>query len=162
MQATDVVEHLHAEGATPMAKANSEFYAGAPVILGNRWKEGSTYYVGARLDEESLVAFYRVLSSELGLPRLDLPMGVVRKSRLGSAGPVDLLFNYTKLEVGIDLGSETFHRISDGCEVAGLTILGAYETLLRGVTPTRSEHFTNANKHTHHHEHHAPPIPTQS
>ncbi len=134
MRASDIVEHLRAEGAVPLAKTGSEFYVGSPIILRNRWKEGAAYYVGARLDEESLVAFYRVLASECDLPRMDLPRGIVRKTRLGSAGPVDFLFNYTRQEVELDLGDESFHRTSDGKVVTGQTILGAYETLLRGVT----------------------------
>jgi beta-galactosidase len=162
MRATDVVERLHAEGATPMATADSEFYASAPIILRNRWKAGSTYYVGARLDEESLEAFYRVLSTELGLPRTDLPRGVVRKTRLGSRGSVDFLFNYTKFEVSMDLGSETFLRISDNLEVTGQTTLAPYETLLRGLTPTRPGSSVPTKNHSLHHENHAPPIPTQS
>lgn len=161
LRATDVVERLHAEGAVPMATADSEFYAGAPVILRNIWKKGSTYYLGARLDDESLVAFYHTISSELGLPRTDLPRGVVRKTRLGSAGPVDFLFNYTKSEVGLDLGRENFVRVSDGREVTGQTVLGAYETLLRGIAPKHPEQTIPPKNHSLHHEYHTPPIPTQ-
>jgi beta-galactosidase len=159
MRATDVIEHLHAEGAAPMAALDSDFYAGSPVILRNRWKAGSTYYVGARLDEESLVSFYRVLAAELALPCENLPQGVVRKIRPGSEGPVEFLFNYTKHEVVIDFGDERFRRISDGLEVTGETTLRPYETLLRVVASRRPKLSPPTTNYTLHHE---PQIPIQS
>ncbi len=161
MMATDVVEILHAEGATPMASTASEFYAGSPVILRHDRKKGSTHYLGARLDEESLAAFYRVLAAELGLPHTDLLRGVIRKTRLGAEGPVDFLFNYTRSEVHLDLGREKFLRVSDGRELTGPTVLGAYETLLRGATASSQEPHPSAKNHALHHEPHTPPIPTQ-
>ena len=162
MRASDVVEHLHAEGATAMASVGSEFYAGAPAVLRNLWKEGSAYYVGVRLDEESLTAFYRVLATELGLPRTDLPRGIVRKTRLGSSGPVDFLFNYNKTDVEIDLRDETFMQVSDGRQVTGRTTLKAYETLLRGVIPPRPHGSASTERHSLQHEHPTPPLATPS
>jgi len=162
MRATDVVEHLHAEGATPMASLDSDFYAGAPAILRHPWEKGSTYYVGARLDEESLLAFYRTLAAELALPTDELPRGVVRKIRPGSEGPVEFLFNYTRSEVFLDLGDQPFLRISDGRKVSGKSALRPYETLLRGAAagaPNLAHHLKNSTIHTAPHEH---PVASQS
>ena len=138
MLATDVVERLHAEGATALAETDSEFYAGSPVILRHRWQKGSTCYVGARLDEESLAGLYRRLAHDLGWPRVELPRGVVRKTRLGAEGPVEFLFNYTKSEVGIDLGKDPYVRVADGGQVAGPAVLRPYDALIRSVSTDRT------------------------
>ena len=140
MRATDIVEHLHAEGATPLAHLATDFYAGAPAILRHSWKNGATYYVGARLEEAGLVSFYRTVADDLDLPASDLPSGVVRKSRLAADGQIDFLFNYRRSEVAIDLGAETYFRSSDGQEVTGEVVLRPYDTLLKGLTPGRPRH----------------------
>jgi len=134
LRATDVVEHLHSEGATPLAALDSDFYAGSPIVLRNDRKKGSCYYVGARLDEPSLCAFYRLVGDELGVRSDNLPLGVVRKARLGSDGSVEFLFNYTKREVSIDVGTAPFLRVSDNSSAAGPTVLRPYETLIRNTT----------------------------
>lgn len=156
MRATDVVEHLHAEGATPLAMLGSDFYAGATILLRHGWKQGATYYVGARLDEESLLSFYRVLATELALPHANLPQGVVRKTRLGLEGPVEFLFNYTKHEVSVDLGEESFLQIAEGREVTGQTTLRPYETLISGFSSQRSSVASDLSKTSQLHEQVAP------
>lgn len=140
-EARDIVEVLHAEGATVLATLASEFYAGSPVILHNRPGLGDTFYVGARLAEADYVSFYEHVAAQLHLARQKLPHGVVRKMRPGSHGPVEFLFNYNRKEVTVDLGAESFHRLSDGHLCRGRTVLGPYDSLLRGVplpqqTPT--------------------------
>jgi beta-galactosidase len=162
MRATDIVEHLHAEGATPMASLDSEFYAGSPVVLRNHWKQGATCYVGARLDEESLLAFYRVLAEDIELPREDLPQGVLRKIRHGSEGPVEFLFNYSKQDHVLDLGREPFLRISDGSQLTGKTRLRAYESLVRGAPVVHPDLFNVSKENSPHHKHHESPITSQS
>ena len=162
MRATDVIEHVRAEGATPLAVLDSEFYAGSPAILRNRWKKGSTCYIGARLDEESLVSFYRFLASDLDLPLESLPQGVVRKIRLGVEGSVEFLFNYTKREAVVDLGDESFVRISDGLEVTAKTTLRAYETLLRSVKSGRSNLSPFSTNNSLQNEPHELPISVQT
>jgi beta-galactosidase len=154
MRATDVVERLHAEGAVPMATLDSDFYAGSPIILRNQYKKGGTFYVGARLDEDSLLSFYRALASQLVWPRMDLPLGVVRKTRLGWDGPVDFLFNYTKQEVAVEIGDESFLRLSDGQQVSGKTILRPYETLMSGFSAKRSPIPHHQNNKALYHETH--------
>jgi beta-galactosidase len=132
-EATDIVEHIHAEGATTLATVESEFYAGSPIILRNDWGMGQTCYIGARLAEEGYVAFYQHLAKELDLPRLSLPRGVVRKTRLGADGPVEFLFNYNRHEVALDLGEDTFVRVADGKPCRGKITLRPYDSLLKGV-----------------------------
>lgn len=135
MHATDIVEHLHAEGATPLAHLATDFYAGSPVILRHPWQKGATYYLGARLEEQGLISFYRTLAADLDLAASDLPLGVVRKSRLGVDGRIDFLFNYRKSEVAIDLGAKIYFRSSDGQKVTGKVVLQPYDTLLNGLQP---------------------------
>ncbi len=161
MGATDIVERLHAEGAQTMALLDSDFYAGSPVILRNQRELGSTYYLGAHLDEESLIAFYRTLFAKAGLPATELPRGIIRKLRLGSDGPVEFLFNYTKSEAIINLGENTFRRLSDGCEVTGKTALQPYETLLRSCRTVEPEFSTSTPTLNFHPKNHEFPIPTQ-
>lgn len=161
IKASDVVEVLHAEGAEVLARADSEFYAGQPVILNHGWGKGSTFYLGARLDDDSLAAFYKIAAAKLGLPRQKLPRGVIRKSRPGIEGPVDFLFNYTKSTVSVDLGDESFQRISDGREISGETALGPYETLIKGAIPClESPQYQQPTPQ--HHENVISPLPTRN
>lgn len=132
-EASDIVERIHAEGATVLATAGSEFYAGSPVLLHHAHGLGDTFYAGARLSEDACVSFYEYIAADLELPRLALPRGVVRKSRVGADGPVEFLFNYTRHEVVVDLGDAVFHRAADGQPCRGKTALRPYDSLIKGV-----------------------------
>ncbi len=132
-EATDIVERLHAEGASTLATVASEFYAGSPILLRNNWGLGYTIYVGARLAEEGCISVYERLSTELDLPRHVLPRGVVRKVRVGTDGPVEFLFNYKRHDVTVDLGEDTFYRVHNGQACRGKTTLRPYDTLLKGA-----------------------------
>lgn len=132
----DIVERLHTEGARVLATVESEFYAGAPIILRNQWRLGSAIYVGARLDDESCAALYSSLAGELDLPRARLPAGVVRKTRAGADGPVEFLFNYTRHPVAVDLGEAPFFRVADGRPCRGKTTLRPYDSLVKGLSPS--------------------------
>jgi beta-galactosidase len=142
--ACDIVERLHTEGARVLATVESEFYAGAPIILRHEWGLGSATYVGARLDDETCAAFYAELAAELELPRVSLPTGVARKVRMGTDGPVTFLFNYTRNAVAVDLKEDTFLRVSDGRPCRGKTTLRPYDSLVQGVVLT---HETRSPQH---------------
>lgn len=45
---------IHPEGATPLAKYTSEFYAGTPAVTENQYGKGMAWYVGSRLDHDGL------------------------------------------------------------------------------------------------------------
>jgi beta-galactosidase len=150
--ATDVVELIQAEGAEPLMLADSEFYAGRPVVLRHRLGMGSTHYVGARLDEESLADFYRVMAGDLQLPLMDLPRGVIGKTRRGSDGPAEFLFNYSRHQVPFDLGRKKALCLPEGHEVTGRTTLPPYASLLRVPSPSQPTRFPNPSNHTLHHE----------
>jgi beta-galactosidase len=137
-EATDIVERIHPEGAVTLATITSEFYAGSPVVLRNTWGLGTTFYLGARLAEEDCIKFYEHLAAVLDLPRLALPRGVIRKSRAGTDGPVEFVFNYNRHEVTVDLGEFTFHRATNGQACRGKTTLLPYDSLLRGARPLRA------------------------
>lgn len=132
-EATDIVERIHSEGARVLATLASDFYAGSPVLLRNKWGCGETFYVGARLAEEGCISFYKYLASELNLTRCALPLGIVRKTRVGADGPVEFLFNYTRREVAVELGEDTFFRAQDGHACTGKTTLRPYDSLLKGA-----------------------------
>jgi beta-galactosidase len=157
--ATDIVERVHAEGAQTLATATSEFYAGSPVLLRNGWELGDTFYLSARLSEEGCIAFYEYLARELNLPRLVLPRGVVRKTRVGADGPIEFLFNYTREEVAVDLGEERFHRLADGQTCRGKTTLRPYDSLLKGVLPACVSPLAPHHPHPTRHEPQASALP---
>ncbi|MEY4487718.1 MAG: hypothetical protein RIQ79_226, partial [Verrucomicrobiota bacterium] len=140
-EATDIVERLHAEGARTLASIVSEFYAGSPVLLRHNWGMGETFYVGAKLAEQGCIAFYETLAAELKLQRTVLPLGIVRKTRIGTDGPVEFLFNYMRHEVAVDLGADTFHRVFDGHACRGKITLRPYDSLLKGAL------FNPASRH---------------
>lgn len=99
---------------------------------------GQAFYIGARLAEDGYISFYRSLAKGIDLPQAMLPKGVVKKTRNGSDGPVEFVFNYRKNEVTVDLGDSSFTRLSDKQTCSGKTCLKPYETLIR--------HYSSANQ----------------
>lgn len=150
--ATDIVERLHPEGAEVLATTDSEFYAGSPLLLRHSCGRGQTVYVGARLSEQGCFSFYEFLAKELDLPRVSLPRGVVRKTRLGADGPIEFLFNYNRHEVAVQLGDASFVRVSDGTPLRGDITLRPYDSLVKavGVTPLSLNPDTSALTPSHH------------
>lgn len=134
--ASEIVEVLHAEGAEVLARADSEFYAGKPLITRNKFGSGYAYYLGAHMDEKSTISFYKHLAIDAGLESTDLPKGVLSKKRMSSNGEVEFLFNYRKMEVSLDLGEKEFIACSNGEIYSGKVSLAPYETLVSGNAMT--------------------------
>ncbi len=149
--ASDIVEHLHAEGAEVLAEYASDFYAGSPAILRHALGEGWTYYVGARLSEDAQRAFYTSLLEDLKIKRDTLPEGVFRKTRTGPDGPVEFLFNYNRTPVTLDTGTETYLRTATGETLSGRFQLKPYDSLVKGLISTPSS-LTRQPTESHEHE----------
>ena len=142
---SDILEHLHAEGARCLAKVATDFYSEAPLITENTVGAGLALYVGGRLNEKGLEGFYRDLVTRLGLPFVDLPKGVYSKKRKSTEGTVEFIFNYFRTPVAVDLGTRTFRRPSDGQLCSGQITLAPYETLIsQNTTESEGEAFNDA------------------
>lgn len=105
--ARDLVERVHLEGASALAQAGSEFYAGHPLVTLMDHGEGSAFYLAARLERPPLCAFYKQLREKVGLEctvACELPQGVVFRKRESVDGTLGFLFNYTRETQRIELG----------------------------------------------------------
>jgi hypothetical protein len=74
----------------------------------------------------------------------------VRKTRLGADGPVEFLFNYTRHPVSIDVGDDTFLRVTDGHPCRGTVTLRPYDSLVKGVALATAAPFSPTPVPTHH------------
>jgi beta-galactosidase len=61
---------IHLEGAKAIAKYASEFYAGTPAITENKYGQGKAWYVGSRLDHDSLHKVISMVVDDLALASL--------------------------------------------------------------------------------------------
>ncbi len=85
---------LETEGAEVVAAYRDDFYQGTPVITHHAFGDGNAWYLGARLTQDALDAFYARLSKDMNLSRplpCALPHGVTAHKR----GDVIFLENYS-------------------------------------------------------------------
>lgn len=78
---------IHLEGAQPLARYVSEFYAGTPAVTENDYQQGKAWYVGSRLDHDSLSKIIDDVVSDLKLQSLvDEPTALEITKRVTSTG----------------------------------------------------------------------------
>ena len=125
--ASDIVEVLHTESADVIARTGSEFYKGSPVVTSNGSGQGTAYYLGAKLGDASLRAFYESVLATHGLStQLCLPEGVVLRQRQSSQGTLTFLFNYTRTSQTVDLKQLRLRDLASGEVLEGCMQLESY------------------------------------
>ncbi len=107
-EATDYADIIHLEGATALALYEKDFYAGSPALTVNTFGKGQAYYIGARLNDAGLEAFYTGLIDELALTTCyadKLPQGVSASLRKSDKGAFLFLLNFNDDPVTLNLPS---------------------------------------------------------
>jgi len=137
LRAVEALEVLHARGATVLAEHAGDYYAGHPALTAHAFGRGHAYYLGARLDEPSLDAFYRPLLDKLGLRRnLDarLPRGVTVQRRVHGESEFLFVMNFTCVEQRVELGSRVLRRLTDDARVEGTLVLEPFASAVLATT----------------------------
>jgi len=127
--AKDIVEVLHADSAEVLARTASEFYSGSPIVTRKQSGAGAAYYVGAKLGDGGLNAFYRQLLSAHALqPKMEMtmPEGVVIRQRESAQGMLTFLFNYKREAQSIELKDQILRDLATGDVLTGHVDLQPY------------------------------------
>lgn len=108
---------LHAKGAEVLATYTDDFYAGTPLLTRNKAGKGQAFYIGSKLDVDSLRKIYEAIAKQVGLTRAldaEYPAGVAIQRR----GPFVFLENFTTKPAQVDLPAGRFQSLlsSNGVE----------------------------------------------
>lgn len=125
----ELCERVHPSTAEILAVYQEDFYAGEPVLTGNSYGRGKTYYMAARTGVEFLEDFYRSVASEAGAsPCLAaiLPEGVTTTAREKEGKVWVFLQNWNPESVSVLL-KETLIDFESGKAVLGEISLQGYE-----------------------------------
>jgi beta-galactosidase len=100
-------EIVHLRGAEPLAKYDSDFYAGNAALTVNKYGKGRAYFIAARTYTDFLDDFYHDLVNHSGIRRIieaPLPAGVTAQVR--SDGNMDYIFlmNFSPSSASVDTG----------------------------------------------------------
>ena len=127
--AKDIVEVLHADSAEVLARTASEFYSGSPIVTRKQSGAGAAYYVGAKLGDGGLNAFYQQLLSAHDLHsnlQMIMPEGVVLRQRESAQGRLTFLFNYKREAQSIELLDQSLRDLATGDLLSGHVELQPY------------------------------------
>ena len=127
--AKDIVEVLHADSAEVLARTASEFYSGSPIVTRKQSGAGAAYYVGAKLGDGGLNAFYQQLLSAHDLHsnlKMIMPEGVVLRQRESVQGRLTFLFNYKREAQSIELLDQSLRDLATGDLLSGHVELQPY------------------------------------
>jgi len=120
--AKDILEVLHADSAEVLARTASDFYSGSPIVTRKQSGAGAAYYVGAKLGDGGLNAFYQQLLSAHDLHsnlQMTMPEGVVLRQRESAQGMLTFLFNYKREAQSIELLDQILRDLTSGDLLSG-------------------------------------------
>jgi len=104
----DYAERIHLQGASPLGRYESDFYAGEPAITVNDYGKGKAYYIAARdsgeLKSEIIESIIKDLSIERNIK--NAPEGVTAHSREDEDYKYVFIENYTADSVKAELYSQ--------------------------------------------------------
>lgn len=131
IEAVEIAELLHLEGARSIADYSSEFYAGMPAITVNNYGKGKAYYIGARINKESLFDIYDAIFNDTDIePLLDeIPEGVSVKSRNDGENEYVFIMNFSEEKKLVKLGGKYVDLLS-GTEYDGSAELDVYDIII--------------------------------
>lgn len=131
IEAVEIAELLHLEGARSIADYSSEFYAGMPAITVNNYGKGKAYYIGARINKKSLFDLYDAIFNGIDIePLLDgIPEGVSVKSRNDGENEYVFVMNFSEEKKSVPLGGRYIDLLS-GTEFDGSAELDVYDIII--------------------------------
>lgn len=131
MNAVELCELIHLEGADAIAQYSSEFYAGLPAITVNNYGKGKAYYIGARIEKDALYYLYDGISVDSGIkPIIDnIPDGVSVKSRTDGENEYVFVMNFSEENKTVYINGR-FTDLLTGEEYDGSIDLGVYRVII--------------------------------
>lgn len=104
----DYAEILRVSDTDILAKYDKDFYAGTPAITCKNFGKGKAYYVGARIDMDSMSGLFKTMLEETNTPYLTLPDGIEYHKREDENGKaIEFYLNVTENEITFDMTDNT-------------------------------------------------------
>lgn len=100
----DYAEILRVSDTDILAKYDKDFYAGTPAITCKNFGKGKAYYVGARIDMDSMSGLFKTMLKETNTTYLALPAGIEYHKREDESGKaIEFYLNVTENEITFDM-----------------------------------------------------------
>lgn len=104
----DYAEILRVSDTDILAKYDKDFYAGTPAITCKNFGKGKAYYVGARIDMDSMSGFFKTMLKETNTTYLTLPAGIEYHKREDESGKaIEFYLNVTENEITFNMTDNT-------------------------------------------------------
>ena len=104
----DYAEILRVSDTNILAKYDKDFYAGTPAITCKNFGKGKAYYVGARIDMDSMSGLFKTMLKETNTTYLTLPAGIEYHKREDESGKaIEFYLNVTENEITFDMTDNT-------------------------------------------------------
>lgn len=114
--------------AKVLAKYDSDFYAGSPVVTVNQYGEGSAYHIASCADYDFYDDFYEYLLRSVKLSEalpINLPENIIPTVRETPKGKLIFLQNYSTEVATFSIGSD-YEDILNQKELSGRVKIGPY------------------------------------
>ena len=104
----DYAEILRVSDTDILAKYDKDFYAGTPAITCKNFGKGKAYYVGARIDMDSMSGLFKTMLKETNTSYLALPAGIEYHKREDESGKaIEFYLNVTENEITFNMTDNT-------------------------------------------------------
>lgn len=104
----DYAEILRVSDTDILAKYDKDFYAGTPAITCKNFGKGKAYYVGARIDMDSMSGLFKTMLKETNTKYLTLPAGIEYHKREDESGKaIEFYLNVTENEITFNMTDNT-------------------------------------------------------
>lgn len=128
--AVDYCELITPKTAETLGVYESDFYAGKPAVLKNKYKNGTAYYIAFRDTGELLNDLYQAIIKENEIKYYELPKGVTVHTREDEKTVYTFVENYTNKQQivslsGVDMETGEEYNGSVTLESYGIKILKA-------------------------------------
>ena len=104
----DYAEILRVSDTDILAKYDKDFYAGTPAITCKNFGKGKAYYVGARINMDSMSGLFKTMLKETNTTYLALPAGIEYHKREDESGKaIEFYLNVTENEITFNMTDNT-------------------------------------------------------
>lgn len=104
----DYAEILRVSDTDILAKYDKDFYAGTPAITCKNFGKGKAYYIGARIDMDSMSGLFKTMLKETNTTYLTLPAGIEYHKREDESGKaIEFYLNVTENEITFNMTDNT-------------------------------------------------------
>lgn len=116
-ESRELCELIHLEGAEALGHYTDSFYAERPALTVNKLGLGKAYYIGTRLGDDFLLAFYKSVTASAGVARAldtELPAGVTAQVRTDGTSDFVFLMNFSGKAAEVKLDGRTYADLESG------------------------------------------------